>query len=164
MRRLLQSLMMAGTATAVTWSLLAPAQIPQTKATSDFVKDFVLPDYYPTSNGVRRLKTRVSGTEARIITNGVFALKEPRLESYREDGTTLEWVAVSPECTVDMKTRSVRGATNMFFQTADEQMFLSGVGFLWQQTNSVLILSNQTHTWIDKKALTNSGPMLPKKI
>lgn len=155
-RRMLQCLMAAGLAMAMARGLLAHGQIPLTTAKSDYVRDFVLPDYYPSSNGVRHLRTRVAGAEARILSNGVFALKQPRLESYREDGTTLEWVAVAPECIVDMKTKLVRGNTNMFFHTADEQLFLSGVGFLWQQTNSVLILSNQTRTWIDKQTLTNS--------
>jgi hypothetical protein len=143
-------------AMAMARGLLAHGQIPQTTSKSDLVRDFILPDYYPSSNGVRRLKTRVTGTEARILSNGVFALKQPRLESYREDGTTLEWVAVSPECTVEMKTKLVRGNTNMYFHTADERLFLSGIGFLLQQTNSVLILSNQTFTWIDRQALTNA--------
>lgn len=156
MQRIIQCLMVAGLAVAMARGLLAHGQIPQTTAKSDLVYDFVLPEYHPSSNGVRRLKTKVSGAEARILSNGVFALKHPRLESYREDGTTLEWVAVSPECIVNMKTRVVRGNTNMYFHTADEQLFLSGIGFLCQLTNSVLILYDQTHTWIDKQALTNS--------
>jgi len=147
-------------AMAMARGFLAHGQIPQTTAKSDLVQDFVLPDYYPSSNGVRRLKTRVTGTEARILSNNVFALKQARLESYHEDGTTLEWVAVSPECTVEMKTKLVRGNTNMYFHTADERLFLTGIGFLLQQTNRVLILSNQTFTWIDKQALTNDQTKL----
>jgi len=97
---MIQCLVVTSLAIAMARSLLAHGQIPQTTGKSDLVRDFILPDYYPSSNGVRRLKTRVVGAEARLLSNGVFALKEPRLESYREDGVTLEWVAVSPECTV----------------------------------------------------------------
>ena len=149
-------MMAAVVAMTMARGLLAHGQIPQTTSKSDLVRDFILPDYYPSTNGVRRLKTRVTGTEARILSNNVFALKQPRVESYREDGTTLDWVAVSPECTVEMKTKLVRGNTNVYIHTADERLFLSGIGFLLQQTNSVLILSNQTFTWIDRQALTNS--------
>jgi hypothetical protein len=60
---------------------------------------------------------------------------------------------VSPECLYDITTREVRGNTNMIFRTADERLYISGVGFLWQQTNTMLILSNQSFTWIDKRAL-----------
>jgi hypothetical protein len=157
---MIQCMMAAGLAMAMARGLLAHGQIPLATGKSDLVHDFILPDYYPSSNGVRRLKTKVSGAEARILSNGVFALKQPRLESYREDGTTLEWVAVSPECIVNMKTKSVRGNTNMFFHTADEQLFLSGVGFIWQQTSNVLTIFDQTRTWIDKQALTNSHTKL----
>ncbi len=153
---MIQCLVVATIAMAMARGLLAHGQFSQTTAKSELVRDFILPDYYPSSNGVRRLKTRVSGAEARILSNGVFAIKQARLESYREDGATLEWVAVSPACTVDMKSKLVRGNTNLFFHTADETFFLSGEGFLWQQTNSILLLSNQTRTWIDKQTLTNS--------
>lgn len=159
-RRIFQCVTAAVVACAMARGFLAHGQIPRSTAKSDLVRDFILPDYHPSSNGVRRLKTRLSGAEARILSNGIFALKQPRLESYREDGITLDWVAVSPECTVDMKTKLVRGNTNIFFHTADEQLFLSGIGFLLQQTNSVLILSNQTRTWIDRQALTNTPTKL----
>jgi hypothetical protein len=159
-QKMIQCLMVASLAMAMARGLLAHGQIPQGAGKSDLVRDFILPDYYPSTNGVRRLKTRVVGAEARFVSNGVFALKHPRIESYREDGATLEWVAVSPECIVNMKSKVVYGRTNMFFHTADEQLFLSGSGFLWQQTNSVLILSNETRTWIDKQAMTNTQAKL----
>jgi hypothetical protein len=120
-------------------------------------KDFKFPDYYPASNGVRRLKTLVTGSEAHFMTNdnSVIALKNPRLESYAPDGK-VEWTAMSPECTVNIKTKEVRGSTNLTFQTADEHFQQTGVGFLWQQSNSVLIIFDQSHTKIDKQALTNA--------
>jgi hypothetical protein len=121
-------------------------------------KDFKFPDYYPSSNGVRQLKTLVTGSEAQFVSNNmnVVRLQNPRLTNYTPEGQ-LEWSAHSPECTVNVNTREVRGSTNMVFRTADEKLLLRGVGFLWQQTNSVLILSNQVFTWIDKRALTNNA-------
>lgn len=138
---------------AFSWVLLAAAD---TKIGTG--KDFKFPDYYPPSNGVRRLKTLVTGSEAQFATNdnSVIALKNPRLESYAPDGK-VEWTATSPECTVNIKTKEVRGNTNMTFQTADDRWQQTGVGFLWQQTASLLIISNQSHTRIDKQALTNNA-------
>lgn len=120
-------------------------------------RDFKFPEYYPSSNGVRQIKTLVTGREAQFVSNNMslVRLKDTTLTNYTPEGQ-LDWVVQSPECTVNVNTREVRGTTNMFFQTADEKLFLSGVGFLWQHTNSVLILSNQVSTWIDKTALTNS--------
>lgn len=121
-------------------------------------KDFTFPDYYPSTNGAVRLRSVITGKEYRFLSNNVLiALTHPRIEFFREDGTTLEWSAIAPQATVDIDTREVRGNTNMFFRTADNRLFLSGVGFLWQQSNSVLILSNKTFTWIDTEKLTNSS-------
>ena len=121
-------------------------------------KDFKFPDYYAASNGVRRLRTLVTGTEAQFATNdnALITLKKPRLESYAPDGK-LEWTATSPECTVNIRTKEVRGNTNLTFQTADERFQQTGVGFLWQQTNSVLIIFDQSHTQIDRDAMTNNA-------
>lgn len=121
-------------------------------------KDFTFPDYYPSSDGVARLRSVITGEKYRFLSNNIFiALTQPRIESFREDGKTLEWSAIGREATVDINTREVHGNTNMFFRTADDRLFLSGVGFLWQQGNSVLILSNKTFTWIDTQRLTNSS-------
>ena len=119
-------------------------------------KNFMAPEYYPTSNGVRRLKSVVAGSEYHFVTNGIVWLQDPRLTNFAPDGR-IEWTVASPECTVNINTREVHGSTNMTFQTADERLFISGVGFFWQQTNSMLILSNQSYTWIDKRALTNKA-------
>ncbi|HTD68147.1 MAG TPA: LptA/OstA family protein [Candidatus Limnocylindria bacterium] len=121
--------------------------------------DFRLPlEYHPASNGVVRLKTLLTGAKFQTVSNSisVITLTRPRIENYREDGTTLIWTAISPECIVNTATRQVSGPTNIFFRTADNRHYLTGVGFLWQQSNSVLILSNQTFTWIDRQDLSSS--------
>lgn len=121
-------------------------------------KDFTFPDYYPSTNGLVRLRSIITGKEYRFLSNNVLiALTQPRIKSYREDGKTLEWSAIARDATVDINTREVRGTTNLFFRTADDTLFLSGVGFLWQQSNSVLILSNKTFTWIDTQRMTNTS-------
>lgn len=134
-----------------------PSPVPGAEAKLGTGKDFKFPDYYTASNGVRRLRTLVTGSEAQFATNdnSLITLKNPRLESYAPDGK-LEWTATSPECTVNIRTREVRGNTNLTFQTADERFQQTGVGFLWQQTNGVLIIFEQSHTQIDRDTLTNS--------
>jgi lipopolysaccharide export system protein LptA len=121
-------------------------------------KNFMYPDYYPSTNGVMRKRSVVMGEEYLFLSNNtLIALTRPRIESFREDGATLEWSAIAREATVDIDTREVRGSTNMYFRTADDGFFLSGVGFLWQQGSGMLILSNKTFTWIDTRRLTNSS-------
>ncbi len=121
-------------------------------------KDFTFPDYYPSNDGQVRLRSVITGKEYRFLSNNnLIALTHPRIEYFREDGTTLEWSAIAREATVDLNTREVRGDTNMFFRMADDRLFLSGVGFLWQASNGVLNLSEKTFTWIDTQKLTNSS-------
>ena len=139
-------------ALALGCALFAPAQIAKLEGGTNGR----FPDYYPTSNGVRRLKSLVTAAQWRFGSNDILYLTSSKLQSFREDGTTLEWTAIAPECTFNPATREVRGTTNMYFQTADERLYVTGVGFLWQQSNSVLTLSNQTFTRIDKLALTNT--------
>lgn len=129
---------------------LARAQVGTFRGGTDF--KFPI-EYWPESNGVRRLKTLVTGAKYRPVTNGIFALTVPRIEGFREDGTTLVWTAISRDCIVDMNAKEVHGDTNMFFRTADERLFHTGVGFLWQGSDSVLTLSNKVFTWIDKKKI-----------
>jgi hypothetical protein len=132
------------------------AQAPRT----GIGKDFKFPDYGADSNGVVRLKSLVTGTEFQQITNNVFFLIQPRMEFFRADGSNLDWTAIAPSCFVDIRTREVSGVTNVFFRKADDRLYIRGVGFLWQQSNSVLILSNKSFTWIDAK--TNATPATNK--
>lgn len=119
-------------------------------------KDFTYPFYWPATSGVARKKYVVTGQEFRPVTNGVFALTHARIESFREDGTSLVWTATSPACLVNINNGAAHGGTNVFFRSADDRLFLTGVGFLWQQNSSVLILSNKAFTWMDTKKLTNA--------
>jgi hypothetical protein len=119
-------------------------------------RGFKLPRYYPATNGVQRLQALLTSSEAQMLTNGFFYLVNPRIESYREDGV-LEWVAQSIDAVVSMNTQAVAGTNDVMFRTATTNLFVTGRGFLWQHTNSVLILSNQTRTWIDKAAVTDNS-------
>jgi hypothetical protein len=147
--------LLAATLITAWWGVLVHGQT--TAKLSGPGRDFKYPEYYPASNGVLQVKTLISGREAQAVSNNMslIRLKDTTLTNYSPDGR-VEWIVQSPECIVNVAAREVRGTTNMFFQTADEKFFLSGVGFLWQHTNSVLILLDQVSTWIDKNALTNS--------
>jgi len=141
---------------ALTFSLFGQARI----ATSGAGHDFKFPDYYPASNGVRQLKTLITGAEAQVVSNNarMVRLTEPRLTNYAPNGK-LEWSAEARECVVNIATREVRGNSNLVIQAADGKFYHTGRGFLWQSSNSVLILSNQVFTRIDKTALSNSAAL-----
>ena len=139
-------------AAALCWTTAAHAQATKLATGTNFK----LPVYYPSSNGVQKIKTVVSGEKWRFATNGIVHLIKPGITNYLPDGS-IEWIATSPECTVEINTKVARGHTNIFFKTADDRFYQTAVGFLWQQSNSVLIVSNQVQTWIDKQALTKTA-------
>jgi lipopolysaccharide export system protein LptA len=120
-------------------------------------KDFSWPAYYSTSNGVQRLKSLLTGSEVQLRPPGlsVFLLKHPRLENYRPDGT-LEWIATAADCIVDTVAGTVSGNNRLVLKTGNTNLFTTGVGFLSRQSDSTLILSNQSFTWIDNTALAKS--------
>ena len=114
------------------------------------------PGYYPATNGVQHPMAMVTGSEGRFLSNNIVFVSEPRIESFRQDGS-LEWVATALDAFVNMTARTASGTNVICFRTADTNLYLSGRGFLWQQTNRVLILSNQTYTWFDR---TTNAPAL----
>lgn len=119
-------------------------------------KNFMVPEYWPSSNGVSLLKTKFRGTEWRFITNDIVALDNLRVERFHEDGKTLDWTVESPTCIFNTTSKEANGGTNVYFRTADERLYQTGRGFSWQPTNSLLTLSNDVYTWIDQQALTNA--------
>ena len=109
-------------------------------------KNFSVPEYYdpPHQN---QMKSLLAGAEAQLQADGTFLIKELKLETYRENGER-EIVVMSPECVYDSARRVASSASRLQIQTGDGQFSIEGEGFLWQQTNFSLIISNHVHTTI----------------
>ncbi len=133
---------------------LACAQLPRTGVG----KNFMYPEYWPLTSGVARKKSVVTADEYQLITNNLATLVRARIDAYQPDGTNLEWSATAHEALVDINAhaRQVSGNDKVFFRTADDRLFVTGTGFLWQQSNSVLILYSNTFTWMEIR--TNTPP------
>ena len=142
----------AVTALGVGAAWLACAQLPRTGVG----KDFMYPDYWPLTSGVARLKSVVRAGEYQLLTNNLAALTQARIDFYKPDGTNLEWSATAHEAVVDINSRQVSGDEKVFFRTFDDRLFVTGTGFLWQQTNGLLILYSNTFTWMELRTNTTS--------
>ncbi len=119
-------------------------------------KGFKLPVYYSTPSGTQKLKSLLTGMEGRIVTNDIIYLVNPRIEHYREEDGTLDGVATAADALVNIQTYTTWGTNWISFRDAQTNFFVCGQGFLWQQSNSVLIISNQSYTSIAKTMFTNS--------
>jgi hypothetical protein len=136
--------------------LMIPFRVPAQLSGISKAKGFRwAPEYYPASNGVQRYKTMITGAEGLFAGNGIILVSFPRIESYKEDGS-LEWVATSVDATVDMFSKIASGTNVVAYRTGDTNFYVTGRGFQWHQTNGTIILSNQTYTWINRAAVTNS--------
>ena len=101
-----------------------------------------------------QMKTFLEGSEAEPGANGVIFIKDAKLQTFHEDGTQ-EMLVKAPQCAFDSRQHTVSSAGPLQVQTSDDKLLLEGVGFFWQQTNSVLDISNEVHTTV-RGSLTNS--------
>src|SRR4030095_7364671 len=123
------------------------------------VKDFKVPEYYPNAapGATNRLKSLLTGAEARPRPDGLVFVKEPRIQSFSEAGET-QVVVKAAECVYDYKTKTASSTNTVQFQTADGKFYLEGLGFGWEQTNSNLIVSNKVRTLINRPLASAKSP------
>lgn len=111
------------------------------------IKDFKVPDYYPnpTPGGTNQLKSLLTGVTARPRPDGRAFVTGARIEHYSPAGQT-QMVVRAVDCIFEYKTKLATSTNTIQFQTADGKFYLEGVGFLWDQTNSNLVISNKIRT------------------
>jgi len=108
------------------------------------VKDFSVPDFYPPPNQ-NQMKSLLSGAEAEPLPGGLIRIKQVKLESFAVTGA-LEMTILAPECLYDTGTRSASSPGPLRMTSGNGQLVIEGTGFLWQQTNSVFVISNKVLT------------------
>lgn len=120
------------------------------------VKDFSVPDYYDPPNE-KQMKTLLQGAEAEPEADGLIRITAVKLSKFAEDGR-LQMLMEAPQCVFDSLRRSVSSPGPLHMRYADGKVSLEGEGFLWQQTNSVLIISNKVRTVIFDRAPAPTSP------
>ena len=111
------------------------------------LKDFKAAlENFPPPNDLQP-KTLLEGTTAVPLTNGWYLLTGVRLQMFNTNGT-LQISAETPQCYFDSVTRLVTSSNHLQIRRADGSFILEGDGFLLQQTNFNLIISNHVHTFI----------------
>lgn len=105
---------------------------------------FNMPDFYPPPNQ-NQMKSQLSCAEAEPLPGGQIRMKQVKLESFQVSGT-LEWTVLASECTYDTATRSASSPGSLRMTSGNGQLTIEGTGFLWQQTNSVFVISNKVRT------------------
>lgn len=106
-------------------------------------RDFRIFDYY---RGSQRPKALLHGQEAEYLKNPI-PVRRVTIETYLESGQT-NLQATAETCVADRAQRVAYSPDPVRFQVGDGRFSLTGVGFHWNQTNSVLIISNSVKSLI----------------
>lgn len=114
--------------------------------------NFTTTEHYPPPNQ-SQVKSVFSGAEALPQAGGYYLVKQLKLETFRETGEC-EIIVEAPQCLYDSKKRLASSPGGLQVRTGDGRFMIEGEGFLWQQTESHLTISNCVHTVIRHATLT----------
>lgn len=140
----LRTATIAITASAALVSLFADSRaqsVPAGHATG-----FTSNTYYEPPHETQ-VKMRLSGVDALPLPGGLLDIKQLRIETFSEDGKP-EAIVSAPQCTYAPMEGLASSSGHLELQTADGRMHTEGDGFLWQQADNSLTISNNVHTVI----------------
>ncbi|HTL58473.1 MAG TPA: LptA/OstA family protein [Candidatus Limnocylindrales bacterium] len=103
-----------------------------------------------------QIKSLLQAAKARRLPDGHFLCTDAKVQTFAESGQG-ELVVNAPECYAASGGEWAHSAGPLRLETADGKFSLEGEGFLWQQTNSDLMISNRVHTVIHQ-SLIEPGP------
>ncbi len=105
----------------------------------------------------RQMQSLLRGGEARPMPGERFRCSAGvELETFLKTGET-NLVVQTPECTVDQRNKAVSASGALKVQSAGGRFVIEGTGFLWRQTNSSLVISNDVHTVVQPDMLASAS-------
>ena len=94
-----------------------------------------------------QMKSLLQGAEAEPQPDGQVLIRGLKLQTFTVTGE-VEMIVQSPQCIFDTVRHRVYSEAHLEVQSGDGRFTFAGEGFLWQQTNNVLIISNRVQTVI----------------
>jgi len=119
------------------------------------VKGFKIAEYYEAPHE-GQMKSLLEAAKARRLADGRYLLTDASAQTLRVTGGR-DLVVRTPQCVYDQALGSANSAGPLRAETADGGFSIEGEGFRWQQTNSVLTISNRVHTIVQPELL-GPGP------
>jgi hypothetical protein len=108
--------------------------------------DFSTVEYFDPPHQMQ-ISSRLSGAEARPVSEDLTLIIQMKLETFGTNGLP-KYVVEAPKCVYNRNKGVANSAGPLKVRSADGQVELTGVGFLWRQDDSFLNISNQVHTVI----------------
>ena len=118
--------------------------------------NFTSTEYYGPTNQ-QQIKSILSGAEALPQPGGLLIIKQLKLEMFSPDGR-LEWVVNAPKCIYETFKGVANSSGHLQVQTGDGKFRTDGDGFLWQQSEQKLNISNNVCTVIENGAAITIKP------
>jgi len=118
-------------------------------------QDFSSVEYFEAPNQ-QQMKLRLSGAEARPQSGGLLVIKDLKLEKFDTNGV-VEAVIKAPHCVYNTQSGEANSPGHLWLETGDGDSHVEGDGFLWRQSNSLLTISNNVHTVIERTSETKAG-------
>jgi lipopolysaccharide transport protein LptA len=112
---------------------------------------FKFAEYYDPPHETQ-MKSLLEGAGAQRQADGRIEVTQAKWRTFRESGAG-EMTVEAPECVYSPSQKSISSAGPLRVQTADGRFSIAGEGFLFQQTNSMLLVSNRVHTVIHPELL-----------
>jgi len=119
----------------------------------------VSPEFYPAPNAAQ-MKSLLQGAEAEPQLGGKVLIRQAKLQTFKATGET-ELMVETPECVYDSVAREINSSGTIKAQSGDSRFSLEGRGWLWRQTNSSLLISNDVRAVLQPEALANPDTQVP---
>ncbi|HEY9175403.1 MAG TPA: LptA/OstA family protein [Verrucomicrobiae bacterium] len=125
--------------------LVVPASAQQPSLGVKLSK-FNVPVYYEPPHQTQ-LRWLLKGAQATPQTNGTMLVEEVTLEEFQAAGAR-EMLIETPDCLFSYATREASSARPLKMLLQEGRFALEGEGFLWRQTNALLVISNRVRTTV----------------
>ena len=96
----------------------------------------------------QQVKMRLSGAEASPLPGTLFDLKKMKVEKFGSDGKP-EAVVLAPQCVYAPLDGVASSPGHLELKSGDGKIRTEGDGFLWQQNEQSLVISNHVRTVIE---------------
>ena len=125
---------------------------------------FNVPVYYEPPNQTQ-LRWLLKGAQATPQTNGTMLVEEVTLEQFQPGGAR-EMLIETPDCRFSYATREASSARPLKMLLQEGRFALEGEGFLWRQTNALLVISNRVRTtvrggWLESRSGPDAQAAMP---
>jgi lipopolysaccharide export system protein LptA len=112
------------------------------------VRNFNTAEYFDPPHQ-SQMKYQLTGAEARQEGSGRLRITQMKLQTFGEDGTR-QITVEAPECVYEKSKNAASSPGRLQVQTGDGRFSVEGEGFLWQASESILTISNNVRSLLQR--------------